>query len=168
LQPDASALSAALRNAGIDAPVADERLGLVARPAIADTPAALRALHAADYEMLVDLFGIDTGEDIEITYHIRSFTRDEDAYLKVNLPYDAMLTSVWDVYPAALYPEREAAEMFGLRLVGHPNPKRLLTSDEFDAPILRKSVPIRTDIELERPGISREHLKAAEEANGNG
>jgi NADH:ubiquinone oxidoreductase subunit C len=34
--------------------------------------------------------------------------------------------------------------------VGHPNPKRLLTSDEVEAPLLRKSTPIRTWEETRR------------------
>jgi hypothetical protein len=54
-----------------------------------------------------------------------------------------VLTSIWDVFPAALMPERECCELFGLRLSGHPNPKRLLTTDGCP-PFLRKEVQIRS------------------------
>ena len=92
--------------------------------------------------MLVDLLGTDTGEEIELTYHLRSFTRDEELYLKTRLSYGAVLESVWESYPAALLPERETAEMFGLMLSGHPNPKRLLTTEGVE-PLLLKATRVR-------------------------
>jgi NADH:ubiquinone oxidoreductase subunit C len=46
-------------------------------------------------------------------------------------------------------PERETAELFGLGLDGHPNPKRLLTTDGVP-PLLRRDVPIRTPEEFRR------------------
>jgi Ni,Fe-hydrogenase III component G len=52
------------------------------------------------------------------------------------------------VHPGALYPEREIAEMFGLDLCGHPNPKRLLTTEDSPPALLRRSTPIRTDEEV--------------------
>ncbi len=120
-------------------------LGVVARVAAADVPSALGTLKASDLDfvMLVDLLGADTGEEIEITYHLRSFSRDEELFVKTRLPYDGVLISVWNSFASALLPERETAELFGLTLAGHPNPKRLLTI-EGEAPLLRKSVAIRT------------------------
>jgi NADH:ubiquinone oxidoreductase subunit C len=125
-------------------------IGTVARVSAADVPAALAALRDGDTEFafLVDLFGCDTGEAIEVTYHLRSFTRDEEAYLRTTVPYDGELLSVWRTYPAALYQEREVAELLGVTLVGHPNPARLLTTDEVTEPLLRKSVAIRTPEEV--------------------
>ena len=110
-----------------------------------DVVSALAALKASElaFVMLVDLLGIDTGEELEVSYHLRSFARDEEMHVKTRLPYDAELASVWEVYPAALMPERETAELFGLTLAGHPNPKRLLTTEGV-LPLLRKSVPVRT------------------------
>jgi NADH-quinone oxidoreductase subunit D len=127
--------------------------------AIADT---LRALKGGDlgFDFMVDAFGIDTGEAIDIVYHLRSFSRDEDVYVKSAHPYDSTLASVWELYPAALMPERELAEMFGLTLSGHPNPKRLLTTDGCPA-FLRKETAIRGEDEVrhrERQVIPRESL----------
>ncbi len=143
-------LSAALTAAGLTAEVSDETLGTVARVAAADIAGALTALRDGDtaFALLLDLFVTDTGEDLELTYHLRSFARDEDAYVRVTAPYDGEVPSVWRVYPAALYPEREAAELFGMAFPGHPNPKRLLTTDEVELPLLRKSTPIRTEEEV--------------------
>jgi NADH:ubiquinone oxidoreductase subunit C len=125
--------------------VGTSALGVVARVSHEDAAAVLSALKSGDlgFVMLVDLLGTDTGEDIEITYHLRSFSRDEELYVKCALPYDGVLHSVWNVYASALLPERETAELFGLTLAGHPNPARLLTTDG-EEPLLRRSVPIRT------------------------
>ena len=50
-----------------------------------DVAGALAALcEAAGYDQIVDLFGTDTGEDVEITYHLRvARARCEDVYLQV-------------------------------------------------------------------------------------
>jgi NADH-quinone oxidoreductase subunit C len=143
-------LSTALTAAGISAEVSDEAFGVLARVAACDIAGALMALRDGDgaFALLVDLFATDTGDELEVTYHLRSFARDEDAYVRLVVQYDAEVPSVWRVYPAALYPEREAAELFGLTFPGHPNPKRLLTTDEVELPLLRKSTPIRTNEEV--------------------
>jgi len=100
-----------------------------------------------DYSFLVDLFGIDTGEAVDAVYHLRSFTRDEEVYVKAAHAYGADLVSIWDLLPAALMPERELAEMFGLTLSGHPNPKHLLLTEGIE-PLLLKRVAIRTPEEV--------------------
>ncbi len=142
--PDATAIDKALAAIG-SAEVATTTLGLEVRVEADELVAALEALKSGehDFPMLVDLFGIDTGEAVDIVYHVRSLSRDEDVYVKCALSYEGELTSVWNLYPAALLPERETAELFGLTLAGHPNPKRLLTTDGIE-PLLLKSVPIRT------------------------
>jgi NADH-quinone oxidoreductase subunit C len=152
--PDLTALIAQLFSAGIqDAETADEGPGVVVRLPSERVVDALCALRDADdeYAMLVDLFGNDTGEGIEVTYHLRSFARDQEFYLRVSIPYGGEIPSAWRAYPAALYPEREAAEHFGIRFPGHPNPKRLITTDEIPAPLLLKSTEIRS-VEETRDG----------------
>jgi len=128
-----------LRLAGIAAEVTDEALGIVARLDAAHIGEALAALQTVGYDFLVDLFGTDRDEHIELTYHVRAMATLEDLYLKVAVPYDGEAPSVWRVYPAALYPEREAAELLGMSFPGHANPKRLLTTDAV-GPLLRRSV----------------------------
>ncbi len=131
-----------LRDAGIAHQVEHAKLGAVIRLATGDMHAALGALAAGGFEQLVDLFATDTGEAIEVTYHLRDMSDFGSLFLKTAIPYDGELPSVWEVYPAALLAEREAAELLGMTLVGHPNPKRLLTVEGTE-PLLRKSVAIR-------------------------
>ncbi len=148
--PDAAVVRAALTAGGVDTCELEEStLGLTCFAAPSDVVPALAALKASelDFVMLVDLLGVDTGEELEIIYHLRSFTRDEELYVKTRLSYDGELASVWEIYPAALMPERETAELLGLTLAGHPNPKRLLTTDGV-SPLLRKSVALRSVEEM--------------------
>lgn len=152
MKPDATLLSSALAGAGIT-PISlgeESHLGLVVRVEAADAVASLAALAASDelaFEMLLDTFGADTGEQVEVTYHLRSFAHNTDLYVKVRVPYGATLASAFDVYPSVYMPERELAEMFGLLLSGHPNPKRLL-STEATPPLLLKSTAVRSREEL--------------------
>jgi NADH:ubiquinone oxidoreductase subunit C len=111
---------------------------------------ALAALQTVGYDFLVDLFGTDTGERIEVTYHLRAFSTHEDLYVKTLVDYDGESPSVWRVYPAALFAEREAAELLGMSFPGHPNPKRLLTCEGLP-PMLRKSELIREAGEVQLP-----------------
>jgi NADH:ubiquinone oxidoreductase subunit C len=132
-----------LASSDIAAEVQTVLLGVVARVSPSDAVEALAAFKAAGYESLVDFDGIDTGEAVELTWRVRSYALDREAYVKATLPYDGEIHSVWNVYPSALMPERETAELFGLKLAGHPNPKRLFTTDGVE-PLLRKDVLIRT------------------------
>lgn len=132
--------------------VAEEAYGVVCRIPSASVPAAMSAMVESGYEFLVDLFANDTGERLEVTYHLRSLSMDTELFVRTAVPYDGEVGSVWESYPSALYAEREAAELFGLSFPGHPNPKRLLTCDEVDVYMMRKDVPIRTHEEVRRDG----------------
>jgi NADH:ubiquinone oxidoreductase subunit C len=146
LLPDETVIKHILADAGqSDADIQETALGLVCTLAPSVVASALAAFKESelDFATLVDLMGTDTGEEIELSYHLRSFTRDEEIHIKCRVAYDSEISSVWNTYPSALMPERETAELFGLTLSGHPNPKRLLTTDGVE-PLLRKSSVIRT------------------------
>ena len=46
------------------------------------------------------------------------------------------------MYAAANWHEREAADMFGIRFEGHPNPVSIYLPDGFEGHPLRKSFPL--------------------------
>jgi NADH-quinone oxidoreductase subunit C len=139
-----------LAASGIPADTGVETLGALARLEASSVADALSALYAGGYDFLVDLFGTDTGERIELTYHVRALASHDDLFVKALVEYDGEAPSVWRVFPAALYPEREAAELLGVSFPGHPNPKRLLTSDAV-GPLLRRAVPVRDAGEVQLP-----------------
>lgn len=149
MRPDANELKRLLAGGGVEVEPEETLLGTVARLRPREVLPALAACKAAGYESLVDFDGMDTGDAIELTWRVRSYAQDTEAYLKTTVPYDAEIDSAWNIYPSALMPERETAELLGLRLGGHPNPRRLLTTDGVP-PLLRKSVLIRTEEEVER------------------
>ncbi len=145
LHPDVPAIDSALRHAAAHtAHVEQAGFGALVRVEASDLASALLALRdtSSEFTFMVDLFAVDTGESVEITYHLRSLSRDEEIYVRMGVPYDGSFASIWEIYPAALMPEREVAEMFGLSLTGHPNPKRLLTTEGLD-PMLLKRIAIR-------------------------
>ncbi len=127
----------------------EAEIGMLARVSQQSVQRLLTALRDAGFESLVDFDGVDTGDDVELTWRMRSYSRTTDAIVKTSIPYDGTIASVWTIYPSALMPERETAELFGLGLDGHPNPKRLLTTDGMP-PLLRRDVPIRTPEEFRR------------------
>jgi len=151
LRPDTAAIARTLSAAGLKGIEIDDEatLGVVVRATTANVRTALAALKESDdgFEFLVDLFGVDTGDAVDVVYHLRSFARDEELYVKVDLSYGSDLASVWELFPGALMPERECAEMFGLSLSGHPNPKHLLLT-EGSKPFLLKEHGIRTAEEV--------------------
>lgn len=149
--PDTTTIHSAMKRAGVDGASAEElaSLGMLLRIPAASLKDAMVALRdEEEFAQLLDMFGNDTGEALEVTYHLRSFSKDQDLYVRIGVDYDGDLPSIFDVYPSAIYVEREAAEMYGMNLVGHPNPKRLLTVDEPGVFLLRKSTPIRTEEEV--------------------
>ncbi|GAB4281210.1 MAG: NAD(P)H-quinone oxidoreductase subunit J [Coriobacteriia bacterium] len=152
MKPDPAAVRSLLEGTEISVSVADESFGVVVDVGPGDLRTVMGSLRAEGYDMLVDAFAVDTGETVEMRYHLRSLPGDTELYVRVEVGYDGSLPSVWESFPAALYPEREAAELFGLTLEGHPNPKRLLTGESAPGWLMRKSFPVREHEEVVRRG----------------
>lgn len=152
---DATSVDSVLAAAGVQGcETAETSLGTVCRVPAAAVADALTALAAGDlaFSVLFDLVATDVDGQVELTYALRSHARDADLFVKASVPYGGRVPSVTGSHPAAYFPEREAAEMLGVTLIGHPNPKRLLTTEELVAFPLRKSEPIRTHEEVSRRG----------------
>ena len=109
---------------------------------------------------LRDKFGYDHAESvagtdypkenqIEVIYHLGSYTRDDLAGHVLSLATrtnrdDARLPTLINVYKSAEYHERETFEMLGVYFEGHPRNERfLLPEDWADIPPLRKEFRIK-------------------------
>jgi NADH-quinone oxidoreductase subunit C len=112
------------------------------------------------FEMLNDLSGVDylepdakkaakAGFDphLEVVYHLSSFSVPGRRFtLKVVLPRwkDGTpgelpeVPTVSGVWPTAGWHERECYDLVGVRFVGHPDPRRILMSDDWVGHPLRK------------------------------
>ncbi len=78
-------------------------------------------------------------ERLEIVYRLFSYPARVAAMVRVLQPRrEAQIPTVSDLYRTAEWHEREAAEMFGITFVDHPDPRRLLLPEELEGCPLRK------------------------------
>jgi NADH-quinone oxidoreductase subunit C/D len=120
----------------------DQPTWVVNREVLADLARELRDDPESQYDLLLDLCGVDypdREERFEAVYHLYSIPRGRRLRLKVPLgEADPSLPSLIEVWKAADWFEREAYDMFGLTFEGHPNLRRILTHEAFRGHALRK------------------------------
>ena len=121
-------------------------LAVVDPQRIHDVIAWLRDEPRLDFKMLVDLFGVDylpRKPRFEVVYHLHCLDRNERLRVKIRLDEkNCEAATISDLYPVANWLEREAWDMFGVVFTGHPNLKRLLMYEPFEAHPLRRDYPI--------------------------
>ena len=78
-----------------------------------------------------------------VSYHLLAL-RDEPSRVRLQVWCDEgePVESVVAVWPTADWHEREAWEMLGIKIEGHPNLVRLLTEDDWEGHPLRKDYPL--------------------------
>nr|WP_254845439.1 NADH dehydrogenase (quinone) subunit D [Desulfovibrio sp. DV] len=119
---------------------------VVAPARIPEVLAYLKGQAPTRFERLEDLTAIDEtarhtppGHEATAVYTLTSLTAATMVRLTCRLPSrDAGVPTATGVWPSANWYEREAAEMFGLRFDGHPDPRRLLTHRDWIGHPLRK------------------------------
>jgi NADH-quinone oxidoreductase subunit C len=98
------------------------------------------------FDMLLDVCGVDypsRDPRFEVVYHLYSLPKKARLRVKVGIPEnDLKVPSVYGIWKAADWFEREAYDMFGITFEGHPNLKRLLMWEGFQGHPLRKDYPI--------------------------
>jgi NADH-quinone oxidoreductase subunit C/D len=121
---------------------------------IREVLAYLKNEAAGPFRTLYDLTAIDErvrqhrdgqpASDFTVVYHLLSYERNQDVRLKVPLLGEYPSTpTVIDLWPSASWYEREIWDMFGVRLEGHPNLRRILMPPWWDGHPLRKEHPAR-------------------------
>ena len=82
--------------------------------------------------------------------------------VKVEIERTAQLAvpSVWAIYKAADWMERECFDMFGIKFEGHPDLRRILMWEQY-----REGFPLRKDFPLRGRFSRSEQLKQALAAN---
>jgi NADH-quinone oxidoreductase subunit C len=124
---------------------------LVAREKWKEVCQHARTDPALDFDMFVDLCGVDypergaTGERIEVVLHLYSLTKRHRVRLKTRVGDEEMdgaelesLTSIWS---GANWFEREVYDMSGVTFTGHPDLRRILMYPEFVGHPLLKDYP---------------------------
>ena len=103
----------------------------------------LSAVDWANEVEVGDALSDEVEENFEVLTTIADMSEGRRVTFSTNIAKDsASIASLVDVYPGANWHEREAAEMFGIEFVGHPDPGHLYLPDSFIGNPLRKDYPL--------------------------
>jgi NADH-quinone oxidoreductase subunit C len=131
-----------------------------------DTPESLadKVAKAHEAERVTGFAGGDTR--FQLLAHVVNVHDLHDVFLKVDVPDDTLTVPTWStIYAGANWHEREAAEMFGIRFEGHPDPRKLYLPSEFEGHPLRKDFPLLARVVKPWPGIVDVEPMPGEEAS---
>jgi NADH-quinone oxidoreductase subunit C len=106
---------------------------------------ALKERRELGFDMLRNISGIDFVEEgMALKYHLYSFGHKWSVQITVATSSGhPHIQTITDLYPAADWHEREAAEMFGFMFDGHPKPENLLLEQDLHIHPLLKAHPLQ-------------------------
>lgn len=97
---------------------------------------------ALGLKMLLCMSCVDYEEHFQLVYFLHSLEKEQTLVIKTDVAYDdPALPSVSGIWAAAEWYEREAADLFGVRFEGNPDPSPLLLYEGFGGHPGRKSFP---------------------------
>lgn len=100
----------------------------------------------AKMDFLMDICAVDypdSKERFEVVYHFYSLSTRKRLRLKVRVTEaNPQVPTLFNLWKAADWFEREAYDLMGIVFVGHPYLRRLLMYDEFVGHPLRKDYPV--------------------------
>jgi NADH-quinone oxidoreductase subunit C len=112
-------------------------------------PDALRVLRddaELRFDLLADLTAVDylgRAPRFEVVYQLQSVVLHHRLRVKTSVDGpEPVVPSASGVWKSALWAEREAFDMFGIRFAGHPDLRRILMYPEFQGHPLRKDYPL--------------------------
>ena len=100
----------------------------------------LKNTQGLEFDYLTFLTAVDYIDYFEIVYRLVSLKNNHSLILKTRC-YDRenpVVPSVFNIWRAACYQEREVFDLFGIKFEGHPELKRLLLWDGFKGHPLRR------------------------------
>jgi NADH:ubiquinone oxidoreductase subunit C len=115
-----------------------------------DVTDVLTALHddpELRFDLLADLCGVDTGETMQVVYHLWSpLSPDWVRVIADGLSRDdPRVPSVTFLWPGAEWAEREAYDMFGIIFEGNRDLRRIYLQPDFQSFPLRKDFLLADD-----------------------
>ena len=112
------------------------------------------------FEFLADLAGVDTGETMQVVYHLWSDTTPD--WLRVIVDGlsrdDPRVPSLTFLWPGAEWMEREAYDMFGMIFEGNRDLRRIYMPPEYTSFPLRKDFYLPDDA-ARSPGAGSRHME---------
>jgi NADH-quinone oxidoreductase subunit C len=140
----------------------------VAFPAREQYLAAVRQYRDDGFEMCADLCGVDylshphrnlpdgvRAERFEVVVNLLSLSQARRVRVRVQVPEsDAVVDSLFDLYPGVEAMERETFDLFGIVFAGHPDMTRILMPEDWEGHPLRKDYGVgRVPVQFkEAPG----------------
>lgn len=107
----------------------------------------LIALKGMGFDYLNCLSAVDriASGELEVVYNLSSLSQPTKILVRVRVPReDPIIRSVVSLWSTADWHEREAFDMMGIRFDGHPDLRRILTSEDW------VGYPLRKDYQDER------------------
>ena len=101
-----------------------------------------------EYDMLIELSAIDylaLKDGYEVFYEMLSISKHKRLRVKCFVQKDESLESVSSIFKSANWSEREMYDMLGVKIVNHPNLKRLIMPDDWYDHPLKKTYPLQGD-----------------------
>lgn len=104
------------------------------------TPAA-QLMKDREY-ILEDLTAIDHSSHREMVYRYNTYTGPDRITIRADLGSDDQVDSISEIFPGALWMERECWEFLGVNFAGHPELRNLLLPEDAGFHPLRKDFVI--------------------------
>ncbi|GAN76844.1 NADH-quinone oxidoreductase subunit C [Acidisphaera rubrifaciens] len=103
------------------------------------------------FEQVMDICGVDwpaRPQRFDVVYNLLSVSLNHRVRVVVPVADGAPVPSVSDIWPCAVWWEREAWDLFGIVFDGNPDMRRILTDYGFDGHPLRKDFPLTGYVEV--------------------
>ncbi len=103
------------------------------------------------FAQCMDICGVDwpeRAERFDVVYNLLSVALNQRLRVIVTTDERHPVPSVWTVWPAATWWERETWDLFGIAFDGQPDLRRILTDYGFDGHPLRKDFPLTGYVEV--------------------
>ena len=134
-----------VENLGVDAG-GMEQIRLTAKTAL-QAAKALKHHPESPMDLLLSAAGVDWGTHLEPVYHVQSVLSSQFLIIKIAANEKEESPSLFAVWPAADWHEREAYDLYGIVYQGHPDLRRILM------PTYWEGFPLRKDYKQEDPRL---------------
>lgn len=101
-----------------------------------------------EYDMLIELSAIEyiaSRDGYEVFYEMLSLSKHKRLRVKCFLQKDDAIDSVTSVFKSANWSEREMYDLLGVKVINHPNMKRIIMPDDWYDHPLKKTYPLQGD-----------------------
>ena len=130
----------------------------------------LSFLKKKNFSLLIDFFAVDypnRNERHELIYILLNMTSNKRIILKIKTLKNQPVASAVDIFSAAVWFEREVFDMYGIKFLGNPDMRRILTDYNFEGNPMLKDFPltgykeVRYDVALKK--VVYENVKLSQD-----